>query len=618
MPIRWNSIDGYIKSLKAKKRLNIIQKRSKLRVPGITVEIIEDYAPYAERLTELWTNVAKQNNGYAHEQLTPSFFESMARHLKGRSRILAIKRQGKVITYGLNLLGNTEFFGMAEGLDYSFRDEYDLYANNIFEAIQQACRLNKKTFNIGITAYDFKTSIGAELDASIYFIKSFKNHCYTSVYANFIRKSIKQPDNFHRVFNDFDISNRIQLKEVEERLEIPSKNADPFSKHYNYTRANTARVTGLYTFFPVFESAQKPLVKNKNSEVIMLGTNAYLGLATHRKVKDAARKAIDKYGSGCSGSPALNGTLDLHQELSCELARFMQKEAALVFPSGYQTNVGAISALANRNDILVMDERNHASIVDGAVLSRATTVRYKHINVESLEAVLKRNYNKPKLVITDSLFSMEGTIVDLPRIVELCKQYKARLMLDESHAIGVLGPNGKGVAEQYGLSNEVDIVMGTFSKSLASAGGFVAGDHEIIDALKHISRGHIFSASLPPPAVAGTLAALKIIESEPERRVQLLNNSRFMANGLNNLGFEVSYHGGAILSVFCGHELIAITAYKRLLEEGVFVNPVVSPAVPKNREILRLSLMATHKMDDLQRALNIFEKIKTQFWPKKI
>lgn len=618
MAIHWDNLEAYIESLKSKKRNNLIRRYSKLNTSEITVEIIEDYAPYAEHLSELWTNVAKNNNGYEHEKLTPSYFKSMAHYLKGRSHVVAIKKHDTILAYGLNLIGDTEYFGMAEGLDYNFRNEYDLYVNNIFEALRMACELKKKTFNIGITAYDFKTSIGAELQPCIYLIKAFKKPCYSEVYADLIRKNIHQPYNKHRVFKNMDVSTRVQLNEIKEKLLSGKANPDPFIKHNNYVRTDTARAVGLYTYCPEFESAQEPVIRYNGRDVIMLGTNAYLGLSTHKKVLEAAHKAIDKYGSGCSGSPMLNGTLTLHKELSRELAKFMKKEDALVFSTGYQTSVGVISALVNRNDILIMDERNHASLVDGAILSRAKIVRYKHNYIESLETLLKKYENKPKLIVTDSLFSMEGTIINLPQIVQLAKKYNARLMLDESHAIGVMGPTGRGIAEHFGLLGEVDILMGTFSKSFASIGGFVVGNQKIIDALRHTSRAHIFSASLPPAAVATVLAAIKIIDDEPERRSQLIKNAKFLANGLQNLGYKINYYGNAILTIHCGHELIAVAAYKKLLEEGVFVNPVPNPAVPKNQELLRISLMATHNEEILQHALDIFKKIRTQYWPQRL
>lgn len=607
----WNSFDAYLDSLKSKKRINIRQKRSKLNKPEITVETIRDYAQYSERLAELWTNVAKRQNGYNHEHITPAYFEAMDKYMKERTNLTAIKLNGKIVAYGLNFVGDEVFFGVTEGLDYNFRDEYVLYANNIFEGLRSACELGKKTFNIGITAYNFKTSIGAELDPCVYYIKACKNANYNAVYADILQKNIPQPENIHHPFRNSNQINRIQPKDVEEILRNTKTSIDPFAKHYRYFRADSVRAAELYAYCPEFESAQEPIIRHKGRDIIMLGTNSYLGLATHPKIKEAAHNAIDKYGSGCSGSPLLNGTLDIHNELSDELARFTQKEASLIYSTGYQTNIGAISTLVGRNDVLIMDARNHASLLDGARLARANLVRYKHNDMESLEELLVQYSARPKLVVTDSLFSMEGTMIDLPNIVRLVKKYNARLMLDESHAIGVIGENGRGVAEHFGLIDDVDIIMGTFSKSLASIGGFIAGENKIIDTLKHTSRSHIFSASLPPSAVAAVLAALKIINEEPERRIKLLKNAIFLADGLKKLGYKICHHGSAIIPLFCGNDLLTDAAFHKLFEEGVFVNPVLHPAVPKNHEILRLSVMANHTEKMLQDALDVFERIRT-------
>jgi len=615
MQLHWDCFADYLSSLKSKKRNQFQQRREKLRKPELSVEIIEDYAPYAHRLAELWENVAKNNNGYEHERLTPDFFREMSNGLKGRSHVVAIKRYGEIIAYGLNLIGDNDYFGMAEGMDYRYRDEYDLYANNIFESLNVACIMRKKTFNIGITTYDFKSAIGCELEPTFYFIKAFKNKNFSSVYTKYVKDHIKQPHNYHRVFRCDDVEKRTQLEEYETLMVEKGIELDVFSKHLNYTRVDDARAAGLYTFCPSFESAQEAVVIANNKEVIMLGSNAYLGLSTHPKVKRAAQDAIEKYGTGCSGSPMLNGTLDLHNKLSNNLARFVRKQDALIFSTGYQTNVGVLSALANRNDIVIMDERNHASLVDGALLSRAKIVRYKHNSINSLETVIKQYADQPILVVTDSLFSMEGSIINLPEIIRLKKQYHFRLMLDESHALGVIGKTGGGVTELYNLGDDVDIIMGTFSKSFAAVGGFIAGDKKIIDTIKHTSRAHMFSASLPPSATATVLESLKIITNEPERRKQLIENAGFLAKGLENLGYEIDFQGGPIISLFCGHEYLAIAAYQKLFENGVFVNPVTSPAVPKNHEILRISLMATHTREMLTKALAVFEQLKTPYWP---
>ncbi|HEY3352172.1 MAG TPA: 8-amino-7-oxononanoate synthase family protein [Polyangia bacterium] len=615
LQLGWPSFDGYLAALKSKTRANVRRKQAALQAPGIAVEVIEDYAPYAQRLAELWGQVARRHGEYEHERLTPAWFEAMARHLAGRSHVLAIKRHGTIVAFGLALIGDEDYFGAAEGLDDAVRDSYELYANLFFETIRVACALGKKTLNLGITTYDFKASLGAELEPCVYFVKAFKQPEYSAAYADLFRKGIKPPANHHRAFGARDVSRRVQPRDVEALFRAHDDPRDPFVKQVQYVRADAARAAGLYAFCPVFESAQEPVVQHGGREVIMLGTNSYLGLATHPRVKAAAIAAVDEYGSGCSGSPMLNGTLDLHQRLIRQLARFMHKPDALVCSTGYQTNVGVVSTLVGPGDVVLMDERNHASLIDGARLARATLVRYRHADPAALEAELQRHAPAATLVVTDSLFSMEGTVIDLPAVVRLVKKHHARLMLDESHAIGVMGPTGRGVAEHYGLLAEVDLVMGTLSKSLASIGGFVAGERKIIDTLKHTARAHLFSASLPPAAVAAALEALTLIDEEPARRARLLANARFLAQGLRRLGYQASYHGNGIVPVFCGNELLALAAFHRLLEEGVFVNPVTYPAVPRHQEMLRLSLMATHDEAMLRRALDVFARARTATWP---
>jgi len=614
LELRWRDFEGYLGALKSKKRLDVRHRRAALEAPGWAVEIIEDYAPCADRLAELWTEVARRHGEYEHERLTPAYFAAMARHLQGRSHVIAITRHGTIVAFGLGLIGDEEYFGAAEGMDYAACDGCEVYSNLLFETIRVACALGKTRLNLGITTYDFKASLGAELVPCVYFVKAFKHPEHSAAYAELLHKGIAQPDNRHRAFR---AQNTVRVQPSQARALLQRAGVrDPFDKHHRYARVEAARAAGLYAWCPPFESAQEPIVRYRGREVVMLGTNSYLGLASHPKVKEAAHAAIERYGTGCSGSPLLNGTLDLHEELARALARFTSKEDALAFSTGYQTNVGAISALVGRDDVVLTDERNHASIVDGVRLSRATVVRYRHADTESLAAALCEHADRPKLVITDSLFSMEGTVIDLPTIVRLVKQHRARLMLDESHALGVLGPNGRGVAEHFGLLDEVDLVMGTFSKSLASVGGFVAGNRKLIDTLKHRARSFIFSASLPPASVAATLAALRIAEQEPQRRARLLANARFLADGLRGLGYQVSRGGGAIVPLWCGNELLVMAAFHKLLEEGVFVNPGTSPAVPHWQEMMRLSVMATHDEQTLARALDVFAQIRTPSWPR--
>ncbi|MDQ1287892.1 MAG: 8-amino-7-oxononanoate synthase [Actinomycetota bacterium] len=614
LALRWTSLDGYLAALKHKKRKNLRRARVAFDVPEITVEVIDDYAPHAERLADLWGQVARRHGEYEHERLTPAYFTAMAKHLPGRSHVVAIKRDDVIVAFGLGLVGDDEYVGVAEGLDDAFRHVYALYPNLLLEVIRVACERGAKSLNLGITTYDAKTSLGADIDPVIYLIKAFKQPEHGAAYAELFRTGIEKPANHHRTFAGRPPATATTDEDAG-ILDAVGDPRDPFVRQRRYTRADVSRIADLYPFCPVFESAQEPVVKHEGRDVIMLGTNSYLGLATHPRVKEAARAAIDRYGSGCSGSPMLNGTLDLHVGLARRLARFTGKDDALLCSTGYQTNVGVVQALVRKGDVVVMDERCHASLIDGARLSGATLVRFRHADTDALAGELAGCSGRRTLVVTDSLFSMEGTVVDLPRIVRLVRAHGARLLLDESHAIGVMGPGGRGVAEHFGLLGEVDLVMGTLSKSLASIGGFVAGDRKIIDTLRHTTRSHLFSASLPPASVAAALAALDLIDAEPERRRHLLAGARFLAGGLRALGYRVDDHGNAILPVFCGNELLALAAFHRLLAGGVFVNPVTHPAVPRHQEMLRISLMATHDETMLRGALTVFDAMRTPTWP---
>jgi len=614
LDLHWSGLDGYLGALKHKKRQRARALRAAFNAPGLAVEVIDDYGCHAERLAELWTQVATRHGEYEHEWLTPAYFTEMARHLAGRSHVVALTLDGRIVAFGLGLIGDDDYFGVAEGMDYSVRDAYALYPNLFLEVIGVACELGKRTLNLGITTYDFKTGLGAELDPVTYLLKDYRQPERSAAWAELFRSGIRQPENHHRAFAGQAV-HRVQPDDVTRALQPAAHPTDPFVRQVGYLRADLPRIAEVYPFSPVFNSAQEPVVRHDGREVIMLGTNSYLGLATHPRVKDAARAALDRYGTGCSGSPMLNGTLDLHVELAQRLARFAGADDALVFSTGYQTNVGTVSALVREGDTVVMDERSHASLIDGARLGRARLVRYRHADTDALAAALARCDSGRVLVVTDSLFSMEGTVVDLPRIVELVRQHHARLLLDESHAIGVLGPGGRGVAEQFGMLGQVDLVMGTLSKSLASIGGFVAGERKVIDTLRHTARSHLFSASLPPASVAAALCALDLVEREPARRERLLDNARFLGAGLRRLGYRVGDHGNAILPVACGNELLALAAYRALLERGVFVNPVTYPAVPRGEELLRVSLMATHDRTTLSRALEVFADVRTATWP---
>ena len=372
------------------------------------------------------------------------------------------------------------------------------------------------------------------------------------------------------------------------------------------------RQSGHYFLFRNLESPQASEVLVNGKRVIMVGSNNYLGLTNHSRVKEAAIKAIEKYGTGCAGSRFLNGNLDIHGELEQKLARFLRKEAALVFATGYQTNLGAISALVGRNDVAIIDMYDHASIMDGCRLSFGEVKKYRHNDMDALERALEGTKEKDKLIIIDGVFSMEGDLADLPAIVKLAKAYGARIMLDDAHAIGVLGEGGRGTAEHFGLEKEVDLIMGTYSKSLAAIGGFIAGPAEVISWIKHLARSMMFSASLPPALVAAASTALDIIEEEPELRARLWKNTHQMLSGFKRLGYDTGKSETPIIPVVIKDTLKTYEMCRLLFENGVFVNAVTSPAVPPGRELLRTSYMATHTEEQLVKVLTAFEKVGSQ------
>jgi 8-amino-7-oxononanoate synthase len=370
--------------------------------------------------------------------------------------------------------------------------------------------------------------------------------------------------------------------------------------------------SGSYFFFRKLESPQDSEVVVNGKRVIMIGSNNYLGLTNHPRVKEAALKAIEKYGSGCAGSRFLNGNLEIHEELEKKLARFFRKEAALVFATGYQTNLGVISALVGRNEVAIIDKYDHASIIDGCRLSFGEVKKYRHNDMDALERVLEKCEGKGKLIIVDGVFSMEGDIADLPAIVRLAKVYGARIMVDDAHGIGVLGNGGRGTAEHFGLENEVDLIMGTYSKSLAAIGGFIAGPSDVVNWIKHLGRSMIFSASLPPSLVASVSAALDIIEEQPELRARLWRNTHKMLRGYKTLGYDTGTSETPIIPILIKDTMKTYQMCKLLFENGVFVNPVISPAVPPGRELLRTSYMATHTEEQLDKVLAAFEKVGRQ------
>ena len=381
-------------------------------------------------------------------------------------------------------------------------------------------------------------------------------------------------------------------------------------KTSQYKEPQKVAKLGLYPFFRVIDSDQDTTVTMNGKSVLMFGSNSYLGLTTHPLVKEAAIKATQKYGTGCAGSRFLNGTLDIHIELEEELADYVGKEASLVYSTGFQVNIGVIPTVTSRNEYILIDELNHASIIEAARLSFAKLLKFRHNNMDSLEKMLKRcRSGMIKLIVVDGVFSMDGDIADLPGIVKLAKKYDATVMVDDAHSIGILGKHGAGTASHFGLTDQVDIIMGTFSKSLASLGGFVASDKDTINYIKHHSRTLIFSASITPASAAAVLATLKIMKQEPERMDKLWEVTRYAIEGFSNLGFDIGNTVTPIIPIYIRDYMKTLQLTRMLLDEGVFVNPVVPPAVAKDDTLIRFSLMATHSKEQIDVALGLFEKL---------
>ena len=380
---------------------------------------------------------------------------------------------------------------------------------------------------------------------------------------------------------------------------------DIFGKISQFTAAREAMDAGLYPYFIPLEETEGTEVTVDGRQIIMIGSNNYLGLTTHPKVREAAVEGIKRYGTSCTGSRFLNGTLGLHLELERRLANFVGKEAALVFSTGMQVNLGVISALVGPKDYVIIDKDNHASIVDACRMSLGQMKRFRHSDMQHLERVLSGlPAEAGKLVVVDGVYSMGGDIVPLPELVKICKKYEARIYVDDAHSLGVLG-NGRGTAAHFGLTDDVDLIMGTFSKSFASIGGFIAGDADVMHYVQHSARSLIFSASLPPSNVMAAMAALEIMETEPEHVEQLWDNGQKMLNGLNELGFNTGNTQTPIIPIIIGENDPTFLTWKMLYERGLYTNPVVSPAVPEGMSLLRTSYMATHTEEQLDKALDI-------------
>lgn len=382
------------------------------------------------------------------------------------------------------------------------------------------------------------------------------------------------------------------------------------AKLAKYDEPQKAKAAGIYPYFRAISSEQDTEVIINGKKVLMFGSNCYTGLVNHPKIKEAAIAAIKKYGTGCAGSPFLNGTLDIHKQLEARLAAFVGKEDAMIYSTGFEVNLGVVSCLTGREDYILWDEQDHASIIEGRRLSFSNSLKYKHNDMESLENQLKKCApDKVKLIVTDGVFSMEGDVAKLPQIVELAKKYDATVMVDEAHGIGVFGRQGRGTCDHFGVSDDVDLIMGTFSKSFASLGGFIACDKTITSYLRHHSRSYIFTASITPASTAAVNAALDIMESEPERQQHLWDLTHYALEGFRNLGCEIGHTETPIIPLFIRDNYMTFAITRDLLEEGIFVNPVVSPAVAPTDTLIRFSLMATHTKEQLDIALEKIGKV---------
>ena len=380
-----------------------------------------------------------------------------------------------------------------------------------------------------------------------------------------------------------------------------------------YTEPQEAKAAGIYPSFTPITSEQNTevYVQGHEGKVLMFGSNSYLGLTNDPRLKEAAKRAIDKYGTGCAGSPFLNGTLDIHVQLQNELAEFLGKDDVMLFSAGFLANSGVIPDVVGRGDYLFYDERDHASIMEGKLITYANTQKYRHNDMDDLERVLqKAPLEASKLVVTDGVFSMEGDVAHVDKMVEICNRYQATLMVDEAHGLGVFGREGRGTCDHFGCLDKVELVMGTFSKSLASVGGFIASDKETINWMKHSVRPYIFTASITPASTASVLEALRIMRSEPERNVALWDNQRYAYKAFKDLGFEVGNTETPIIPLFIRDNTKTFTITHELLEDGVFVTPVIAPAVPSDETLIRVALMATHTHEQIDIAV---EKIHREF-----
>lgn len=619
MDIRWQTLDEYLASLDSKTRLKFKHSRKLKEKFGVDVEVVSDYSAMTPELAQLWDNVHQNAKDYSREILDERFFRHCARDLQHNSEIITFTHKGKLIAFMLNIYDGDNYIVLDWGVDYSFTHyrEANLYRAATLACLQRAIELKKSRMELGITNYTPKLTLGAKIEPMVYFIKHRTNARYSKTMARLLASNITQPDSTthsaSQKLNEAHVD-VASLETIIQKDQCDLASSDIFQKADKYHRIDSMRLAGIYGLYPEFNSAQDSSITfSDGRNVVLLGTNSYLGLSTHPEVIAAMSSAIQRYGSGCSGSPLLNGTLDIHKQLENELAAFLGREAVLLCSTGFQTNLTGISALCSPGDLVLMDARNHRSLFDGVRLSGADYLVYRHNDINHLQKLLQRTQGKRRVIVTDTLFSMEGTIANLPAICKLSHKYDVRLYADESHALGVLGQNGRGVCELQGVEKHIDLIMGTFSKSFASLGGFIAGNSDIIDYIKHNGSGHIFSASLPAVVVETVRTALRIIQREPERRQDILKKASYMASSLKQLGYDAHYNGSQIVPITLGNYNLALAGYRRLMDHNVYVNPIGPPAVPEHEAGFRTSYMATHKWSDLDRALGIFENHANDF-----
>jgi 8-amino-7-oxononanoate synthase len=617
--IHWQSIDAYLAALDSKTRLKFKNSMRLKEKFDVDVSVESDFEALIPTFVRLWRNVNENAGEYSREQLDERFFRCCTQLLKDNCEAMVFRHQGEIIAFMLNMIGENDYIVLDWGVDYNFEHyrQANLYRVATLVSLERAIALRKQRMELGITNYTPKMTLGASIEPLVYFVKHVDNPRFTDAFARLLADSIAQPDNSGHAALRRIAGDPVDIPAIEVRMKHEQDGyaeSDLFNRVGRYFRAETMRLGGIYGLYPEFNCAQSSSITfSDRRERVLLGTNSYLGASTDPSVIEAACEALKRYGSGCSGSPLLNGTLDIHNMLERELAAFMHCEAVVLCSTGYQTNLSTLSALLQPGDVAIMDARNHRSLFDGVRLSGADCLIHRHADMAHLERVLARTQGRRRMIVTDSLFSMEGTIADLRTICDLAERYGARVFVDESHAIGVLGETGRGVCELQGVSHRVDLVMGTFSKSFAALGGFVGGRYDVIDFIKHNAGGHIFSASLPAAMVETVRAVLRLIHSEPERRHGIIERAQYMATALQSMGYNAPWHGSQIVPVVLGNYTLALAAYKRFMHHGVYVNPVGPPAVPEEAAGFRTSYIATHRWEDLERALEVFRVHRADF-----